>query len=529
MSILISASSNSVARGYAYYLEGNVVSSNQISEFEFEGIVQGSQSNPYAVLINVKHPRKSSCECPFANGHTICKHMVALFFSAFPEEVDEYVDDLQSQYEEDYEDEEDFDEEGSDVFVKPLFFDSALNDYIQNLTLQELREHLTTELNRNTEYTFSKYLKVSYQKYIQSSSYEVAFVEKIHKRFMQSMIIYDFDDYDSSQTLLSVEDKKNIECIFEKNSAYKDTLQRVLLDVRIAIYDDYQWLVQFFKDRLTHIEKSALSEKLEDYLKIIKSYLVRSTLPKSNLLIALFILNDYSSVEIAQSLVRNGKYDEYVEYVIEHVKNIDQLYTDMKHTLSTRMHISESYIPSIFLRIAKRLPNHEEVFKEYLYLDILYNTNLDALRILREKTDFDVYYGRILKNVKKTYQLEAIFRYMNDCKALYELLSKSENAHRLIANTDVLKDHYHDLLLDYFKKQFYACLVNPGNRKTYAEAAQFVEGIFKLNDGPKLVKILIEELSSSDYSRRTALFDEIYETLDRLESRKYDKTVHDGF
>lgn len=528
MSILSSASSNSVARGYAYYLEGSVVSSNQISEFEFEGIVQGSQRNPYAVMINVKHPRKSSCECPFANGHTTCKHMVALFFSVFPEEAEEYVDDLQSQYE-DYEDEEDFDEGVTDVFIKPLFFDSALQEYIQSLSLQELREHLSTELNRDAEYTYSKYLKVNYQKYILSSSYEIGFVEKIHKRFMQSMIIYDFDSYDSSQILLNVEDRKSIECIFEEDSAYKAILQRILLDVRIAIYDDYQWIVQFFKDRLTHIEKSTLNEKLEDYLKIIKSYLVRSSIPKSNLLIALFILNDYTSVEIAQSLVRNGKYDEYVEYVIDHVKNIDQLYTDMKHALSTRMHISESYIPLIFLRFAKRLPNHEEVFKEYLYLDILYNTNLDSLRILREKKDFDVYYGRILKNVKKTYQLEAVFRYMKDYKALYELLSKSENVHSLIENTDLLKDHYHDQLLDYFKKQFYACLVNPGNRKTYVEAARFVEGIFKLNDGPKLVKILIEELRSSDYSRRTALFDEIFGTLDRLESRKYDKTVHYGF
>lgn len=36
---------------------------------------------------DLEHPKRSNCDCPFANGHKICKHMVALFFAALPEEA----------------------------------------------------------------------------------------------------------------------------------------------------------------------------------------------------------------------------------------------------------------------------------------------------------------------------------------------------------------------------------------------------------------------------------------------------------
>ena len=84
MSILNSASSRSVYRGYDYYKNGNVISYIQLSDFEYEGDVQGTNKEPYHVMINTKHPKSSSCVCPFANGNTICKHMVALFFAVSP-------------------------------------------------------------------------------------------------------------------------------------------------------------------------------------------------------------------------------------------------------------------------------------------------------------------------------------------------------------------------------------------------------------------------------------------------------------
>lgn len=60
MSILNSASSRSVYRGYDYFKEGNVISHIQLSDFEYEGEVQGTNKTPYHVMINTKHPKSSS-------------------------------------------------------------------------------------------------------------------------------------------------------------------------------------------------------------------------------------------------------------------------------------------------------------------------------------------------------------------------------------------------------------------------------------------------------------------------------------
>lgn len=43
MSILNSASNRTVYRGYDYYKEGNVISHIQLSDFEYEGEVQGTK------------------------------------------------------------------------------------------------------------------------------------------------------------------------------------------------------------------------------------------------------------------------------------------------------------------------------------------------------------------------------------------------------------------------------------------------------------------------------------------------------
>lgn len=42
--------------------------------------------------INIEHPRSSKCNCPHAEGRRIvCKHMVALYFSVFPDVAKEYI------------------------------------------------------------------------------------------------------------------------------------------------------------------------------------------------------------------------------------------------------------------------------------------------------------------------------------------------------------------------------------------------------------------------------------------------------
>lgn len=61
----------------------------QLDEGIYESYIQGSASKPYHTVIDINHPKKSHCDCPFAEGRrVICKHMVALEFTLFPKEVE---------------------------------------------------------------------------------------------------------------------------------------------------------------------------------------------------------------------------------------------------------------------------------------------------------------------------------------------------------------------------------------------------------------------------------------------------------
>lgn len=91
MSLLSCASAASAWRGYEYFQEHKVKAIEQISDTQFRGSVAGSYGAAYEVFIDLDHPRKSTCTCPYAAGKRIvCKHKIAMFFSAFPEEAQRY-------------------------------------------------------------------------------------------------------------------------------------------------------------------------------------------------------------------------------------------------------------------------------------------------------------------------------------------------------------------------------------------------------------------------------------------------------
>ena len=96
MSIRILASGASAWRGYEYYEGEKVLSFSQTDEDEYTGQVARNGPTPYQVKINTSHIRQSKCNCPHADRRRgICKHMVALFFTAFPEEVEQYMEEVE--------------------------------------------------------------------------------------------------------------------------------------------------------------------------------------------------------------------------------------------------------------------------------------------------------------------------------------------------------------------------------------------------------------------------------------------------
>jgi SWIM zinc finger. len=133
MSILSIASNASAWRGYEYYKGKRVLSWKQTGEHEFEGKVAGSEKEPYQVIIDTEHPKKSTCNCLHAEGKRIlCKHKIALFFTVFPKEADRYIAEIE-EYERD---EEEREQERYNQIVK----------YVKSLSKEELRIALINAL-----------------------------------------------------------------------------------------------------------------------------------------------------------------------------------------------------------------------------------------------------------------------------------------------------------------------------------------------------------------------------------------------
>ena len=133
MSLLTLASGQSIWRGYDYFKEKNVLTFNKISNAEIKGLIRGSQNKHYEVFIDTEHPRKSKCDCPHADGkRVICKHMIALYFSAFPKEAKRYYDEVISYAME----EEKHQEELENKIIS--YIGRLKKDELQNLILEIL-------------------------------------------------------------------------------------------------------------------------------------------------------------------------------------------------------------------------------------------------------------------------------------------------------------------------------------------------------------------------------------------------------
>ena len=144
MGIISLASGNSCWRGLDYYKEKRVVELNKINENEYSSIVTGT--NNYNVHLDIEHPRKSSCNCPLSNGkRIICKHIVATYFTAFPNEAVSFEEEqnrLQEEYEKEQEEE----------------YDKAIK-YLNRMSKQELIEELIQVFDYGPEWIYNDFVK----------------------------------------------------------------------------------------------------------------------------------------------------------------------------------------------------------------------------------------------------------------------------------------------------------------------------------------------------------------------------------
>ena len=98
MSIFDITSHNSLRRGFDYYESKRVSKLIKINDSDYEAVVSNSEKHEYHVCFNTKHPRKSTCTCPHAEGRMIiCKHKVAVFFQIFPHEAEMFKEEIGAQ------------------------------------------------------------------------------------------------------------------------------------------------------------------------------------------------------------------------------------------------------------------------------------------------------------------------------------------------------------------------------------------------------------------------------------------------
>ena len=106
-----------------------VCSWKKSGEEAYDGVVSGSEGNKYSVHIDKVHPRKSSCNCPFAEGRrVICKHMIALLFTAEPKTAEDFLRQVEKWEQEEKE--------------RERLHYKELREYVNSLSKKELQERL---------------------------------------------------------------------------------------------------------------------------------------------------------------------------------------------------------------------------------------------------------------------------------------------------------------------------------------------------------------------------------------------------
>ena len=144
MGIISSASGSSCWRGLDYYKENKISNLKKISNFEYTSKVNGTEI--YNVYLNIEHARKSTCNCPLANGkRIICKHIVATYFKAFPKEAINFEKE-QEKLQEEYEN-----------YQEKLY--NKTQSYIKSLTKKELVDELSYILDYVPDWVYNDFVR----------------------------------------------------------------------------------------------------------------------------------------------------------------------------------------------------------------------------------------------------------------------------------------------------------------------------------------------------------------------------------
>ena len=147
------ASNASFNRGLGYYQGKAVLNGEESGNGLYKGQVSGSQDKIYDVVININHPRKSVCTCPFAAGRqVICKHMVALYFFHFPQQAEAVLAEWEEEAREKEERYREWEADYSAFRQKKL---EEVTAYVWSLSDDQIREELIKALMKEFDSAYS--------------------------------------------------------------------------------------------------------------------------------------------------------------------------------------------------------------------------------------------------------------------------------------------------------------------------------------------------------------------------------------
>lgn len=145
MGLLNIASNNSVWRGLDYYNSKKVKEFSKVSNYEYEGLVLGNNKE-YNTFINIEHPRKSRCNCKHAKDkRIICKHMIALYFTVLPSEVNIFLKEVEE-------------EEKRTKEYNEIIYNKMLK-YINSLPKSELINIIVELFNVSPNWVYDRFVK----------------------------------------------------------------------------------------------------------------------------------------------------------------------------------------------------------------------------------------------------------------------------------------------------------------------------------------------------------------------------------
>lgn len=139
MGVIELASAKSLWRGFYYYEEGRAFDIDKSMLGFIRGKVNGSNDMVYKVEVNLEKLRSSTCTCSFKadKPKALCKHIVALYFSAYPSEAERLLK-LNEQWEKEAQEEEQRRIKEIEAYVKKLSKADLQEMVIDQLVNEEL-------------------------------------------------------------------------------------------------------------------------------------------------------------------------------------------------------------------------------------------------------------------------------------------------------------------------------------------------------------------------------------------------------